>query len=137
MNQYPLLFSPLQINQMHLRNRIVMPAMHLNYTPGGKVSDQLVAFYAERAQGGAGLLIVGGCVINDLAGGPIFVSIKDDADIPGLARLAEAAHEHGAAIGVQLYMAGAYSHRILIGQQSGLPCEAADPVRQFSGLSFI
>jgi len=118
MNQYPLLFSPLQINQMHLRNRIVMPAMHLNYTPGGKVSDQLVAFYAERAQGGAGLLIVGGCVINDLAGGPIFVSIKDDADIPGLARLAEAAHEHGAAIGVQLYMAGAYSHRILIGQQA-------------------
>ncbi|MBI5523014.1 MAG: FAD-dependent oxidoreductase [Desulfarculus sp.] len=117
MDQYPLLLSPLTINQMTLRNRIVMPAIHLNYTPGGKVSDQLVAFYAERAQGGAGLLIVGGCVINDMSGGPVFVSIKDDRDIEGLSRLAEAAHDHGAAIGVQLYMAGAYAHRALIGQQ--------------------
>ncbi|MFZ5584825.1 MAG: FAD-dependent oxidoreductase [Thermodesulfobacteriota bacterium] len=118
MNTYPLLFSPLTINQLTLRNRIVMPAIHLNYTPGGKVSDQLVAFYAERAQGGAGLMIVGGCAINELAGGPIFVSIKDDDDIPGLSRLAQAAHDHGAAIGVQLYMAGAYSHQALIGQQA-------------------
>ncbi|MFH1057843.1 MAG: FAD-dependent oxidoreductase [Pseudomonadota bacterium] len=118
MSMYPQLFSPLTINQLTLRNRIVMPAIHLNYTPGGKVTDQLVAFYTERAQGGAGLLIVGGCVINELAGGPVFVSIKDDADIPGLARLAEAAHAAGAAIGVQLYMAGAYSHRALIGQQA-------------------
>ena len=117
MSQYPLLFSPLAINQLTLRNRIVMPAIHLNYTPGGKVSDQLVAFYAERAKGGAGLLIVGGCVIDEMSGGPVFVSIKSDDDIDGLSRLAEAAHDHGAAIGVQLYMAGAYAHRALLGQQ--------------------
>jgi 2,4-dienoyl-CoA reductase (NADPH2) len=116
MSNYPLLFSPLTINQMTLRNRIVMPAIHLNYTPGGKVTDQLVAFYAERAKGGAGLVIPGGCAINDMAGGPIFISIKEDKDIEGLTRLAEAVHAHGAAIGVQLYMAGAYAHAALIGQ---------------------
>jgi 2,4-dienoyl-CoA reductase (NADPH2) len=116
MSNYPLLFSPLTINQMTLRNRIVMPAIHLNYTPGGKVTDQLVAFYAERAKGGAGLVIPGGCAINDMAGGPIFISIKEDKDIEGLSRLAEAVHAHGTAIGVQLYMAGAYAHAALIGQ---------------------
>ncbi len=129
MNLYPLLLSPLTVNQLTLRNRIVLPAMHLNYTPGGKVSDQLVSFYAERAKGGAGLMIVGGCVIDDWAGGPMFVSIKKDDDIEGLSRLAEAAHDHGAAIGVQLYMAGAYSHRMLIG------CQAVSSSPHMSGFT--
>ncbi|RJX36096.1 MAG: FAD-dependent oxidoreductase [Desulfarculus sp.] len=116
MSDYPLLFSPITLNQLTLRNRIILPAMHLNYTmDNGKVTDQLVEFYRERARGGAGLVIVGGCAINDLAGGPIFVSIKKDEDVPGLARLARAVKAEGAAMGAQLYMAGAYSHPMLIG----------------------
>ncbi len=115
MTAYPLLFSPLKVPNLELRNRIVMPAIHLNYTPGGKVTDQLVAFYRDRAKGGAGLMIVGGAAISDMAGGPMFVSIKDDQDIEGLRRLTQAAHDHGAAMGVQLYHAGAYAHRMLIG----------------------
>jgi 2,4-dienoyl-CoA reductase (NADPH2) len=118
MSHYPLLFSPLRIRNLELRNRIVMPAMHLNYTPGGRVTDQLVAFYAERAAGGVGLIIVGGCTIGPLAGGPIFVSLQEDADQEGLRRLTDAVHAHGAAIGAQLYHAGAYSHRMLIGAQA-------------------
>jgi len=58
--KYPLLFSPIQINLMVLKNRIVMTAMHLGYTPGGTVTERLVEFYALRAKGGAGLIIVGG-----------------------------------------------------------------------------
>jgi 2,4-dienoyl-CoA reductase (NADPH2) len=37
---------------MILKNRIVMTAMHLGYTPGGQVTDRLVKFYALRARGG-------------------------------------------------------------------------------------
>ena len=29
------LFTPIKINQLEIRNRIVLPAMHLGYTPGG------------------------------------------------------------------------------------------------------
>ncbi len=116
MQSYPLLFSPLTLNRLQLRNRVVLPAMHLNYTPDGKVSDQLVSFYAERAAGNAGLMIVGGCAISPLAGMPMMVSIMNDQDVPGLARLAQAAHGHGAAIGAQLYHAGAYAHQAFIGQ---------------------
>lgn len=115
MSAYPLLFTPLKINQLELRNRIVMPAIHLNYTPGGKVTDQLVAFYRDRAKGGAALMVVGGAVISPNAGGPVMVSIQDDKYIEGLSRLSQAVHDHGALIGVQLYHAGAYAHRMLIG----------------------
>ncbi len=118
MDSYPSLFEPITLNRLELKNRIVMPAMHLNYTPGGKVNDRLVEFYRARAAGGAGLIIVGGCGIDQWAGGPILISIQDDSDIPGLTRLAQAVHQQGAAVGAQLYMAGAYSHSILIGQQA-------------------
>ena len=118
MDSYKLLLSPLTVNKLELKNRMIMPATHLNYTPGGKVNDQFTAFYRERAKGGVALAIAGGAVINDLAGGPIMMSIKEDDDIPGLKRLAEAVHEHGSLLGVQLYMAGAYAHSMLIGQQA-------------------
>lgn len=49
---YPHLFSPIRINSLLLKNRIVMTAMHLGYTPGGAVTDRLVEFYALRARGG-------------------------------------------------------------------------------------
>jgi len=42
--------------------------MHLNYTPESEVTDQLVGFYEERARGGAGLIVIGGCRINELSG---------------------------------------------------------------------
>jgi 2,4-dienoyl-CoA reductase (NADPH2) len=115
---YPLLFTSLSLKKLRLKNRIIMPATHLNYTPGGQVSDQLLAFYAARARGGAALMIVGGCVISELAGGPMMVSIMDDKDIPGLAKLAEAVHKQGGLIGAQLYHAGAYSFRMLIPDQA-------------------
>jgi len=57
--RFPLFFSPVQINGMLLKNRIVMTAMHLGYTPGGEVTDRLVEFYTLRARGGVGLIIVG------------------------------------------------------------------------------
>ncbi len=118
MSYYPLLFEPITINKMEMRNRIVMPAMHLNYTPDGAVNDQLVAFYRERAEGGAGICIVGGCVINDKSGGPFMVNIMKDEDIPGLNRLAKSIQDAGAKAAVQLYMAGAYAHSLAIGQQA-------------------
>ena len=39
----PTLLSPIEIGRLQLRNRIVMPAMHLLYTPEGEVNDRLIA----------------------------------------------------------------------------------------------
>ena len=53
--EFPNLFSPIKINRMELKNRIVMTAMHLGYTPDGEVTDRLIDFYSLRAGGGVGL----------------------------------------------------------------------------------
>ncbi|GEM_PF-3118486 len=54
------LFEPISIGPVTLGNRVVMTAMHLNYTPGGEVNDKFIEMYRARARGGAGLIIIGG-----------------------------------------------------------------------------
>ncbi|HTY23085.1 MAG TPA: FAD-dependent oxidoreductase [Desulfomonilaceae bacterium] len=104
------LFDPISVGSMSLSNRVVMPAMHLNYTPNGEMTDQFINFYAARARGGVGLIIIGGVEIDDEASGiDLMVSIKDDRYIPGLRRFTEAIHKEGSKVAAQLYMAGAYS----------------------------
>ncbi|HET6488269.1 MAG TPA: hypothetical protein VFG28_00815, partial [Syntrophales bacterium] len=62
------LFSPIKVGSLTLKNRIVMPAMHLGYcNDRSEVTERLVAFYEERARGGAALLFVGGCPIDEYA----------------------------------------------------------------------
>ena len=129
--KYPLLFSPIQINSMLLKNRIVMTAMHLGYTPGGQVTDRLVEFYALRSRGGAGLIIVGGCTIDPWAGMVDMISIKDDTLLPGLERLASAVKAGGAKIAAQLYQAGRYAHSSMIGGKK--PFSASAVRSKFTG----
>jgi 2,4-dienoyl-CoA reductase (NADPH2) len=114
------LMSPIEVGTLTLKNRIVMPAMHLGYTPTGEVTDRLVKFYERRAEGGVGLIVVGGCTTDSLGGGSFFIGLRDDEFIPGLKRLTEAVRAHGAHISAQLYHAGAYSHSFLIGGQQAV-----------------
>jgi 2,4-dienoyl-CoA reductase (NADPH2) len=87
------LFTPITIGNLRLANRIVMPAIHLSYTPNGFVTDTLVDFYVERAPGGVSLIIVGGCPVDEYGGGPFMIGLNDDEFVPALRRLTEAAHE--------------------------------------------
>jgi 2,4-dienoyl-CoA reductase (NADPH2) len=112
---YPYLFSPIKINGIELKNRIVMTAMHLGYTPEGKVTDRLIDFYALRAEGGVGLIIVGGCPIDEYGGMSSMICLYDDQYIPGLRKLVDAVKGNGAKIAAQLYQAGRYTHSAMIG----------------------
>jgi len=115
MSAFPRLFSPIDINTMALKNRIVMTAMHLGYTPEGTVTDRLLDFYAARARGGVALIIVGGCPVDDCGNMAGMIAIDDDRFIPGLSRLTRAAHAAGAKIAAQLYQAGRYTHSSMMG----------------------
>ncbi len=106
---------------MRLANRIVMPAIHLSYTPKGLVTDKLLDFYAERAAGGVGLIVVGGCPVDEYGGGEFMIGLSDDKFIPGLMKLTEAVHEHGVPLAAQLYHAGRYSLSAHIGRQAVAP----------------
>ena len=113
------LWEPLSIGNMELRNRIVMPAMHLDDADMGQVNPQLLEFYATRARGGVGLIIAGGVGIDHAGeGGNTMISIRDDSFIPGLQSLTERIHDEGAKICAQLYHAGAYAFHQLTGVES-------------------
>ncbi|MGB8697733.1 MAG: NADPH-dependent 2,4-dienoyl-CoA reductase, partial [Acinetobacter sp.] len=65
MSNYPHLLAPLDLGFTTLKNRVLMGSMHvgLEEAPGGY--DRMAAFYAERAQGGVGLIVTGGISPND------------------------------------------------------------------------
>jgi 2,4-dienoyl-CoA reductase (NADPH2) len=103
------LFEPFEIKNLEVRNRIVMPAMALNFSRDGGINDTIVNFYVERAKGGTGLIIIGGAGVEPRGGGPTMFAIHDDKFIPGYTRFTEQMHKFGAKTIVQLYHAGAYS----------------------------
>jgi 2,4-dienoyl-CoA reductase (NADPH2) len=109
------LFQPILINTMQVKNRIFMPAMHLNMAGNYAVTDRLVDFYTERARGGAGMITVGYATVDELSGNPGNIGAHKDAYIPGLTRLATAIRENGARASVQLNHAGRYNHSMLMG----------------------
>ena len=116
-----ILFSPAQIGTLQLRNRLVMTPIHLGYSPKGVVNDQLIEFYRARARGGVGLIIVGGCGIDQIGNAFGMTQLDDDRFIPGLRQLVDVVHAEGAKIMPQLYQAGRYAHTAMTGQPSVAP----------------
>lgn len=120
-----MLFKPVKIGGLELKNRISMPAIHHSYTPDGFVNDRLVKYYETRARGGAALIIVGGCTIDNLGVGPKMIGLHDDKYIEGLSKLTAAVKAAGAKIAAQLYQAGRYTHSFFTGQQPIAPSPIA------------
>jgi 2,4-dienoyl-CoA reductase (NADPH2) len=113
------ILEPLAIGNLQIRNRIVIPAMHLNYADEGFVNDQIIEFYRRRAEGGVGLIIVGGIGVEKRGQGvPMMISIEEDKYIPELHKMTDAIHKEGAKVVAQLYHAGAYAYQKLTGEQA-------------------
>lgn len=104
-----LLFDPIKINTLEIKNRIFMPAMHLGMADNYEVTDQIIAFYEERARGGAGMISVGYATVDELSGNTLNIGAHDDRFIPGLKRLSSVIKERGATACVQLNHAGRYN----------------------------
>jgi 2,4-dienoyl-CoA reductase-like NADH-dependent reductase (Old Yellow Enzyme family)/thioredoxin reductase len=107
--QYNHLFSKGKIGTLELKNRIVMPAIGVGLANADTtMSDEMIAFYEERAKGGTGLIITEVTRVNDEHGAaqPRQISVARDELIPGLTGLTDAIHKHGAKIFVQLYHPG-------------------------------
>lgn len=119
------LFTPCKIGSLEIKNRVVMPAMHLNYTPDGEINDRVINFYAERARGGVGLLIVGGCAIDDVGSGPMMINVSEPRFLDGLKKFTNEMHKEGAKVAAQLYQAGRYAHSAMTGKQAVAPSPVA------------
>ena len=110
--QYSRLFQPIKIRNLELKNRIIMPAIHLMYNMDGYANARFSEFYWRRAEGGAGLIFVGGCRFDEYGGSPGMMSLQTDDFIEGYKKFTDGMHKRGAKVGVQLYHAGAYAHSI-------------------------
>jgi len=126
-----MLFTPIKVGKMELKNRIVMPAMHYLPSWEGMLLPHHTDYFVERAQGGAALIIIGGCTIDEYSGAPNMISVRDDKFIPGLAALVKAVQTHGSKIAAQLYHAGRFVHSMLLGGKQSV---SSSPVRsKFTG----
>jgi 2,4-dienoyl-CoA reductase (NADPH2) len=116
------LFESIKINQLELKNRICMPAMHMNMAVNFEVSDQLIDFYAERARGGVGIITVGYATVDEYSGNAANIGAHKDEFIPGLRRLARVIQENGARAAVQINHAGRYNFSFFLdGKQAVAP----------------
>src|SRR6185369_1100170 len=110
MPAYPKLFSPLELpGGVTLPNRILMGSMHtgLEARPDGMA--RLAAFYAERARGGAALIVTGGFSPNDageLSPHRAQMSTVEDAQRHRV--IPKAVHDGGSRIVLQLLHSGRY-----------------------------
>lgn len=106
--KYRKLLSPAKIGSLELKNRAIMAPMSAALgNPDGTVSDPLIAYLTARADGGVGLIITEYCFVTEEGRSSDHqISVTDDAKIPGLRKLADAVHEHGAKICLQLQHGG-------------------------------
>lgn len=103
------LFTPIKIGKMEVRNRLVMPPMGINFgvDEEGYVTDQLTEYFVKRAEGGTGMLIVGGAACHpsglDL---PRLPRIWDVKHISGFKKMTDAVHKYDVKFGIQLLHGG-------------------------------
>ena len=98
-----------RIGSMQLKNRMLVTAMGTNLAEAdGSCGDQIIAYHERQAEGGAGLIVIGVAGVGWPHGGnlPRQTAISEDRHIPGLTRLADAVHKHGAKLAAQLHHGG-------------------------------
>jgi 2,4-dienoyl-CoA reductase-like NADH-dependent reductase (Old Yellow Enzyme family) len=102
-----LLFSPLTIRNITLKNRIVMSPMCQYTAKDGISNDWHLVHYGTRATGGTGLIIAEATAVwpeGRITPGDL--GIWSDDHIPGLRSIADFIHRQGSVAGIQLAHAG-------------------------------
>ena len=107
---FPTLLSVLKVGAHTLRNRTLMGSMHTRLESLDQSIDRLSLFYAERARGGAGLIVTGGyapCQDGLLdETGPLLITTAQ-ADV--LRPIPQAVHAEGGKIILQILHTGRYA----------------------------
>jgi len=103
------LFDSIKIGEMVVKNRIIMPAMGINFgcDSNGSLTEQMRDYMGARAKGGTGMMIIGGGAIHetgvDLQSCP---RLWLDEVIPSLKMVTDKVHNYGTKIGMHLYHSG-------------------------------
>lgn len=116
-SSYKELFTPLNIGSLTIPNRIVMSPMASHFADSdGRVTEQLIKWYEERAKGGVGFIITeSNYVRKDGRGGLDRLGLHCDENIEGAKQLVKSVHKYGSKICAQLHHAGRLAPHEAIG----------------------
>lgn len=104
---FPHLFTPLTIGNVTVKNRILSTGHDTTLPTDGTVNDALIAYHAERAKGGVGLIVSQVIGVHHTARYTSHVLMgTSDECIPGYRRLADTVHAHGCKLFTQLFHPG-------------------------------
>jgi 2,4-dienoyl-CoA reductase (NADPH2) len=118
---YPKLFQPLDLGFATLPNRILMGSMHTGLEARPDGMERLAAFYAERARGGAALIVTGGFAPNDAGElGPHRAQFSNSQDARKHRLIPRAVHDAGGRIVLQVLHSGRYGYHAGIVAPSAL-----------------
>ena len=132
MTGFPLLFSPLRLRNIEIRNRILSTGHQTFLALDGVPGEDLIAYHEARARGGAGLIIVESARFHASAftDYPELI-VTDDRCIAPYRALVDAVHRHGARIFGQLSHAGRVSKRVRGGLRDVAFAPSAVPDNRF------
>ena len=100
----PLLFTPLALRTLELKNRVVVAPMHQYAGVEGFATDWHLMNAGRYAAGGAGLVMMESTKVERRGCGTVGdLGLWDDRFVPRLARCAGFVHSCGAAAGIQLH----------------------------------
>lgn len=99
-----MLSQPIQIGRMRLKNRMVFPPMNTNYSnENGAPMEMMMDYYARRAKGGAGLIVVESTTIDPTSRNHGAQSqFSNTGYIPLWSKLVDKVHRHGAKVAIEL-----------------------------------
>ena len=116
--EYKMLFTPMNIGTVQIKNRVVMPPMMLGFGQfNGCPTKEMMDYYEERAIGGAGLIITEITRVDDFSGASAFaqLAISHDYHIKPLAEMISRVHSHGCKMFIQLHHPGRQNLGLLMG----------------------
>ena len=89
--KYPLLFSPLTVGNVTIKNRAIMGSMHTGLEEQADGHIRQAEYFAERARGGVGLIITGGISPNEEGGGG--AKLANEEEVARHRLITDAVHE--------------------------------------------
>ena len=107
--KFEMLFSPMNIGTMTVKNRIVMNAAEFSLgQTDGTPTEKMIRYFEARAKGGVGLIIPGICRVNDMGATSTFtqLSMAHDWHIAPMRLMADRIHAAGAKLCIQLHHPG-------------------------------
>lgn len=126
------LLRPLEVNNLRLKNRLVMPPMATaKADEEGKITEDILNYYDEKSKGGyISLIIIEHAFVSpEGKASNRQISVADDSVIDGLKKLVDTIHNNGSRVVMQINHAGSGTTREVTGLNPVAPSAIVNPRR--------